>query len=217
MAHVVAKKQRLLFGSHDAKVVGEKLAEQHGEAPKWDRWSEFTEGMRAPSEFKCIGAAKVQLGHVCGPLTTWSEEELILRRYCKNPDDFCTLDVVGFYPCSSAWTIATRQSLKPGRAGGEIRALTFRNCQPLFVSGTDLSGVEVQVDGKSTPISNLVGHNETIPCNMLCQPLCELLGAGRWKALSCNKASLLVHTWLVLKETFDDGYFKDNEPAAPFA
>lgn len=208
--------ERLLFDQNDATVVCGMLEEQCGEALQLDRefdWGSVVER----SEFKCIGAAKARLGHVTGPFTTWSEEELTLRRYNKKPNDFCTLDVIGFYPCPSAWTIATRQGLKPGRGDQreDIKPLTLRNCQPLLVSGTDISDVEVRVDGKAMPISSLVGHNETIPCNVLCKPLCDLLGAGLWKTLTCSKAALLVHTWPVLRGTFDYWYFHDNEPAAP--
>ena len=128
--------QRFLFDENDLKVVGGMLEEQSKPQPQWDRKTEL-------SEFTCIGAAKVQLGHVSGPFTTWSKEELILRRYCRRPNDFCTLDVIDFYPCCSTWSIATRQGMKAGRGGGELRRLTFKNCQPLFVAGTDLSEVEV--------------------------------------------------------------------------
>ena len=161
--------QRKIFDEKDAQMVAEILEEECKELPeshKWNATKEFP-------DFKCIGAAKVRLGQVSGSFTTWSEEELVLHRYHKKPVDFCTLDVIDFYPCSETWTISTRQGSKNHKAC--LRPLNFKHSQPLFVAGTDLSNVEVRVNGEAQLISNLVGHNEAIPCSILCKPLGDLL------------------------------------------
>ena len=88
----------------------------------------------------------------------------------------------------------------------------------MFVAGTDLSEVEVLVDGVQVPCKELTGHNSALPCSLLCEPLCNLLAAGKWRTIGCSEASYLGRTWPSLELYVDDAYFEDNAPMrTPFA
>ena len=95
--------------------------------------------------------------------------------------------------------------------------MTLANCQAMFVAGMDLSEVEVLADGVALPCKNLVGRASALPCNILCEPLCSLLAACKWRKLGCSRASYLGRTWPSLEKYFADAYFEDNELGALFA